>query len=95
MMDSINDALAAVLQTFRTPGDFDATGFCSMHVPLIEVDGAGPTPWRSALRCRGCQWHRLSGQAAAPWPGPQGCGRAHTLQRTVCALRPTGPMARQ
>jgi hypothetical protein len=41
-MDSINDALAAVLQTVRTPGDFYATGHCALHVPLIEIDGAGP-----------------------------------------------------
>jgi predicted 2-oxoglutarate/Fe(II)-dependent dioxygenase YbiX len=41
-MESINDALAAVLQGVRTPGDFFATGHCAMHVPLIEVDGAGP-----------------------------------------------------
>lgn len=41
-MDSINDALAAVLQDVRTPGDFDAAGHCALHVPLIEVDGAGP-----------------------------------------------------
>ncbi|MBA4176673.1 MAG: hypothetical protein C0505_08940 [Leptothrix sp. (in: Bacteria)] len=41
-MDSINDALAAVLQTVRTPGDFYAAGHCALHVPLIEVDGAGP-----------------------------------------------------
>jgi predicted 2-oxoglutarate/Fe(II)-dependent dioxygenase YbiX len=42
MMDSINDELAAVLQTVRTPGDFYAAGHCALHVPLIEVDGAGP-----------------------------------------------------
>ena len=41
-MDSINDALAAVLQNVRTPGDFYAAGHCALHVPLIEVDGAGP-----------------------------------------------------
>lgn len=41
-MDSINDALADVLQTVRTPGDFCAAGNCPMHVPLIEVDGVGP-----------------------------------------------------
>ena len=41
-MDSINDALAAVLQTVRTPGDFYAAGHCALHVPLIEVDGVGP-----------------------------------------------------
>jgi len=41
-MDSINDALAAVLQDVRTPGDFYAAGHCALHVPLIEVDGAGP-----------------------------------------------------
>ena len=41
-MDSINDALAAALQDVRTPGDFYATGHCALHVPLIEVDGAGP-----------------------------------------------------
>ena len=41
-MDSINDALAAVLQTVRTPGDFYAAGHCALHMPLIEVEGAGP-----------------------------------------------------
>lgn len=41
-MDSINDALAAVLQTVRTPGDFYAAGHCALYVPMIEVDGAGP-----------------------------------------------------
>jgi hypothetical protein len=42
MMDSINDALAAILQTVQTPGDFYAAGHCALHVPLIEVDGVGP-----------------------------------------------------
>ena len=42
IMDSINDALADVLRTVRTPGDFCAAGNCTMHVPLIEVDGVGP-----------------------------------------------------
>ena len=41
-MDSINDALATVLQNVRTPGDFCAAGHCALHVPLIEVDGVGP-----------------------------------------------------
>ncbi len=41
-MDSINDALAAVLQDVRIPGDFYAAGHCALHMPLIEVDGAGP-----------------------------------------------------
>ena len=41
-MDSINDALAAVLQAVQTPGDFFADGECALHVPLIEVDGVGP-----------------------------------------------------
>lgn len=40
-MDSINDALAAVLQTVQTPGDFFAAGECALHVPLIEVEGIG------------------------------------------------------
>lgn len=40
-MDSINDLLAAVLQTVRTPGDFFAAGACALHVPLIEVDSVG------------------------------------------------------
>ena len=41
-MDSINDALAKVLRTVQTPGDFCAAGNCTLHVPLIEVDGVGP-----------------------------------------------------
>ena len=41
-MDSINDALADVLRTVQTPGDFCAAGNSPMHVPLIEVDGVGP-----------------------------------------------------
>jgi len=41
-MDSINGAVADVLRTVRTPGDFCAAGSCPMHVPLIEVDGVGP-----------------------------------------------------
>jgi hypothetical protein len=41
-MDSINAALAAVLQTVQTPGDFFAAGECALHVPLIEVDSVGP-----------------------------------------------------
>lgn len=41
-MDSINDALAAILRTVQTPGDFFATGECALHVPLIEVEGIGP-----------------------------------------------------
>jgi predicted 2-oxoglutarate/Fe(II)-dependent dioxygenase YbiX len=40
-MDSINAALAAILQTVQTPGDFFAAGECAMHVPLIEVEGIG------------------------------------------------------
>ncbi len=41
-MNSINDALADVLQTVRTPGYFYAAGHCPMHLPLIEVDAFGP-----------------------------------------------------
>jgi hypothetical protein len=41
-MDSINDALAAVLQTVQTPGDFFAAGECALHLPQIEVEGIGP-----------------------------------------------------
>jgi predicted 2-oxoglutarate/Fe(II)-dependent dioxygenase YbiX len=41
-MESINDAVADVLRTVRTPGDFCAAGRCAMHLPLIEVDGVGP-----------------------------------------------------
>ena len=41
-MESINDAVAEVLRTVRTPGDFCAAGSCEMHLPLIEVDGVGP-----------------------------------------------------
>ena len=41
-MESINNALADLLQTVQTPGDFYAAGSCSMHLPLIEVDGLGP-----------------------------------------------------
>ena len=41
-MDSINNALAAILQTVQTPGDFFAAGECALHVPLIEVDSLGP-----------------------------------------------------
>lgn len=41
-MDSINAALAAILQTVQTPGDFFAAGECALHVPLIEVEGIGP-----------------------------------------------------
>ena len=42
ILDSINDALAAILQTVQTPGDFFASGQCALHVPLIEVEGIGP-----------------------------------------------------
>jgi 2OG-Fe(II) oxygenase superfamily len=42
IMDSINDALAAILRTVQTPGDFFAAGECALHVPLIEVEGIGP-----------------------------------------------------
>jgi hypothetical protein len=41
-MDSINAALASVLQTVQTPGDFFAAGECALHLPLIEVEGIGP-----------------------------------------------------
>ncbi len=41
-MDSINDALAAILRTVQTPGDFFAAGECALHVPLIAVEGIGP-----------------------------------------------------
>ncbi|MBP6816854.1 MAG: 2OG-Fe(II) oxygenase, partial [Burkholderiaceae bacterium] len=42
MREPINDALAAVLRTVQTPGDFLAAGECALHVPLIEVEGIGP-----------------------------------------------------
>ena len=42
IMDSINDALAAILRTVQTPGEFFAAGECALHVPLIEVEGIGP-----------------------------------------------------
>lgn len=41
-MDSINDALVAILRTVQTPGDFFAAGECALHVPLIEVEGICP-----------------------------------------------------
>lgn len=41
-MESINNALADLLQTVQTPGEFYAAGNCPMHLPLIEVDGVGP-----------------------------------------------------
>ncbi|MBE0548211.1 MAG: 2OG-Fe(II) oxygenase, partial [Rubrivivax sp.] len=41
-MDSINDALADVLRTVQTPGDFCAAGNFPMNLPLFEVDGVGP-----------------------------------------------------
>jgi len=41
-MDSINDALAAILRTVQTPGDYFAAGECALHVSLIEVEGIGP-----------------------------------------------------
>lgn len=41
-MDPINDALAELLRTVRTPGDFCAAGCCTMPMPLIEVEGVGP-----------------------------------------------------
>jgi len=34
--------LTSILQTVQTPGDFFAAGECALHVPLIEVDSAGP-----------------------------------------------------
>lgn len=40
-MGTINDELAAILQTVQTPGDFVAAGRCPLHVPLIEVEGVG------------------------------------------------------
>ncbi len=40
-MDSINDAVANVLQTVQTPGDFFAAGCCALHLPLIAVEGVG------------------------------------------------------
>ena len=46
-MDSINDALAAILRTVQTPGDFFAAGECALHVPLIEVEGIGPVSCES------------------------------------------------
>lgn len=41
-MNTINDTLAAILATVRTPGDFYATGTRALHFPRIEVDGFGP-----------------------------------------------------
>ena len=41
-MKPINDSLADVLRTVKTPGDFCTSGICPMHLPLIQVDGVGP-----------------------------------------------------
>ena len=41
-MKPINDSLADVLRTVKTPGDFCTSGSCPMHLPLIQVDGVGP-----------------------------------------------------
>ncbi len=41
-MSTINDELAAVLQTVQTPGSFFAGGVCAMHSPSLQVAGVGP-----------------------------------------------------
>ena len=43
-MDSINDALAAILRTVQTPGDFFATGECALRIAALArlVRGGGP-----------------------------------------------------
>ena len=41
-MSSIADALAALLSTVRTPGDFHAAGRTELLLPSLVVDGVGP-----------------------------------------------------
>lgn len=41
-MNSVNDALPAILRTVQTPGDFFAASACALQAPLIEVEGIGP-----------------------------------------------------
>jgi hypothetical protein len=41
-MSSIADALAALLSTVRTPGDFYAAGTTELLLPRLAVDGVGP-----------------------------------------------------
>ena len=40
-MPQLNDTLAALLGTVRTPGDFYASGVCALHPPGLRVDGVG------------------------------------------------------
>jgi len=41
-MPLINNDLADLLGSVKTPGDFHAAGVCAMHTPLLQVDGVGP-----------------------------------------------------
>ncbi len=41
-MPAIQNQLAAVLSTVRTPGDFCVAGRIDLHLPQLQVDGVGP-----------------------------------------------------
>lgn len=41
-MHLINNDLADLLGSVKTPGDFYAAGVCAMHAPLLRVKGVGP-----------------------------------------------------
>ena len=41
-MHLINNDLADLLGSVKTPGDFYAAGVCAMHSPLLRVKGVGP-----------------------------------------------------
>ena len=41
-MHLINNDLADMLGSVKTPGDFYAAGVCAMHAPLLRVKGVGP-----------------------------------------------------
>ena len=41
-MHLINNDLAELLGSVKTPGDFYAAGVCAMHAPLLRVKGVGP-----------------------------------------------------
>jgi len=94
-MESINDALAAILKNVRTPGDFYATGQCALHVPLIEIDGAGPIalPLLPAQAAQLIAWPsvRPTAAAAKPWSTRRGAGLGRSALIVSASRASTGP----
>jgi hypothetical protein len=84
MKDSINAALAAVVQTVHRPGDFLAAGECALHLPLIEAEGIGPL----ALPLLPAQAAQLIATAErALWPRGRHSGQAQGMKQGASLLQ--------